>query len=237
MLDALFFLAFVAALMAIPLVAAHRSTPPALVPSHPAPRFHEPRSVPAAVLAPLAWPEDDALPNIPLLDDTARQVRLRDRYLGARFPGVVRRVADFDDPIRVIRGARLLFEEGDVDRAAELLDLAIAGTPAEASLRLAALEMAFLQRDALRYASLAAALRESHPRHPEWPEVLRLGHALDPSERLFADAPPRFGHPHYGPWPDTPNWIQASWDLTADVLASEFHQAMVADAAIRKELQ
>jgi hypothetical protein len=33
-------------------------------------------------------------------------------------------------------------------------------------------------------------------------------------------------HDHYGPWPHLPNWIQAPWDLTGEVIAADFHRAM-----------
>jgi len=36
----------------------------------------------------------------------------------------------------------------------------------------------------------------------------------------------RRDHEHYGPWPDLPNWIQANWDLTAEVIASDFHRIL-----------
>jgi hypothetical protein len=56
--------------------------------------------------------------------------------------------------------------------------------------------------------------------------VHRLGNALVPDDSLFnANGGPR-AHDQYGPWPDLPNWIQAPWDLTAEVLAAEFHGAL-----------
>ncbi len=60
-----------------------------------------------------------------------------------------------------------------------------------------------------------------------WPEVARLGRAVAPSEMIFGAKQGDRAHEHYGPWPHLPNWLEASWDLTGDVLAVDFHRAMV----------
>jgi hypothetical protein len=49
---------------------------------------------------------------------------------------------------------------------------------------------------------------------------------LCPKEQLFGCAMGPREHDHYGPWPDLPNWIQANWDLTAEVVASDFHRIL-----------
>jgi hypothetical protein len=56
---------------------------------------------------------------------------------------------------------------------------------------------------------------------------MRLGRAVAPDEPLFTAGAGARPHEHYGPWPNLPNWIQASWDLTAEVLAADFHRAML----------
>jgi hypothetical protein len=60
---------------------------------------------------------------------------------------------------------------------------------------------------------------------------MRLGRALAPEETLFGGAQNDRGD-HYGPWPDTPNWILAPWDLTSEVLAAEFHRDMATERPI-----
>jgi hypothetical protein len=161
----------------------------------------------------------------------AQRARIRDRYLVARFPGVARSVSELRQPERVIQAARLYFEERKLDRAIELLKLAIDECPGEESLALARLEIAFLSRDAGLYAELAGAFRAAHASSTQWAEVARLGRAVAPDEAMFGAAEgPRTGD-HYGPWPDMPNWIRAPWDLTAEVRATEFHQAMARQAA------
>ena len=165
------------------------------------------------------------------MDPAALRMKLRDRYIAARFPGVARSSADFRDTARVIKGVRLYFEEQSFDRASELLDLAI-GEPGSAKLlRLARLELAYLRRDAARYTECALDLRRVHPDCPEWPEVVRLGCAVAPAQtELFGHARSARLHDSYGAWPQMPNWLQASWDLTGEVLAADFHREMTTAA-------
>ena len=152
--------------------------------------------------------------------------RIRDRYVGARFPGVARSAAELASASRVIKAARLYFEEEDVESALELLQLAVEEAPREASLWLARLEILFLARDAAGFIACAREFRALHREHAAWDEVLRLGRALAPGEVLFTEGAGPRAHDHYGPWPDLPNWIQAPWDLTGEILASDFHRAM-----------
>jgi hypothetical protein len=156
----------------------------------------------------------------------ARCRRIRDRYIGARFPGVARCAADLESPERVIKSARLYFEDGQVDTALELLDVAIEQDSRAEALWLAQLEILFLGRNAARFVECARAFRALHPASDAWAEVSRLGLALAPKESLFGTARGAREHDHYGPWPDLPNWIQASWDLTAEVVASDFHRIL-----------
>jgi hypothetical protein len=162
----------------------------------------------------------------PVAQRTAQRERIRDRYLAARFPGVARKGADLQRAEGMIHAARLYFEDRKHDRAIELLDLAVLQSPGEESLALARLEIAFLMRDAPLYVALAGAFRTGHASTAHWDEVCRLGRAIAPEEALFGSAQGPRASDHYGPWPDMPNWIHAPWDLTAEVRATEFHQAM-----------
>lgn len=152
--------------------------------------------------------------------------RIRDRYIGARFPGVARCAADLADPRRVIKAARLYFEDGQPESALELLDIAILQDSRAEALWLAQLEILFLGRDTQRYVETARAFHALHPSAATWPEVARLGRALVPNESLFGSVTGPRSHDHYGPWPDLPNWIEASWDLTAEVVAADFHRIL-----------
>lgn len=180
-----------------------------------------------AEVAPFAPPA----PATPIAEDIpatpdARCRRIRDRYIGARFPGVARSAADLEQPERVVKAARLYFEDGQSDTALELLDVAIEQDSRAEALWLAQLEILFLMRSAARYVETARAFRAMHPASGAWDEVARLGRALAPGESLFGPASGPRDHDHYGPWPDLPNWIQANWDLTAEVVAADFHRIM-----------
>ena len=180
----------------------------------------------------LEWEGDDAsvAEAPPLREDVrameARRRKLRDRYVAARFPGVARCGADLADAATVIEEARLRFEDGGKDLAFELLQLAIEESPGDASIALARLELRFLARDAAAFVADARAFVAANPGHESWQEVCRLGRALVPGEPLFGAATGARAHEHYGPWPHLPNWIQAPWDLTAEVCAADFHRAL-----------
>jgi hypothetical protein len=197
---------------------------PSTMAAAPAPAAKARIEVPSALSA-LDW-------DAPVVDvRDAQRAKMRGRYLAARFPGVARSAADLLESERIIHSARLYFEDRKSDRAIELLDLAIAQCPADESLALARLEIAFLIRDAVLYVALAGAFRAAHASSPQWAEVARLGRALAPQEAMFGTSEGPRDTDHYGPWPDMPNWIHAPWDLTAEVRATEFHQAMARRAA------
>lgn len=167
--------------------------------------------------------QDDLLPSE--FDPAAldpRHRKIRDRYISARFPGI-----DLHSSDRVIKSARLYFEDEQAELAIELLDMAAQEVPHDSALWLARLELLFLMRDADGFVAAARAFRKSHPRHEAWPEVERLGRALVPGEPLFGETCAPRDHDHYGPWPHTPNWIQAPWDLTPEIAAADFHRNAV----------
>ncbi|HEX5130482.1 MAG TPA: hypothetical protein VFV90_12085 [Usitatibacter sp.] len=233
--DLLFAAAF--ALVGLHLVRTWAPAAPARNVRHPAPR----RAAPAArapEMKPLAWEPQPA--SRPALAGSALTQRMRDRYIAARFPGVAAACQDLLDADRVIRAARLYFEERADDLAFELLKMAIDQSPRSEALRLAQLEIAYLRRSRGRYVSLARSLRNVMPESPNWAEVCRLGRALAPDEGLFAGAKPSGSHAHYGPWPDVPNWIRASWDFTPEALAVEFRRALLrgrSEPAARQQIR
>jgi len=179
--------------------------------------------------APAAAPEA-AAPAIPDDNDPraldAKRRKIRDRYISTRFPGVASCSSDLEAADRVIKSARLYFEEERNDAALELLELAIEECPRQTSLWLARLEILFLIRDGAGYVETARDFQIEHPGAAEsWTEICRLGRALVPGETLFGSRAGPRDHEHYGPWPHTPNWIQAPWDLTAEIVAADFHRA------------
>ena len=155
-----------------------------------------------------------------------RRRKLRDRYIAARFPGVAHSGADLADSATVIESARFWFEDACPALALELLQLAIEEAPQDPAPALARIELRFLMRDTAGFVEAARAFRAAHPKHEAWDEVCRLGRAIAPSESLFGSPGAARAHEHYGPWPHLPNWIQAPWDLTAEVCAADFHRAL-----------
>jgi hypothetical protein len=182
--------------------------------------------LPALSFQPAATPQGVADERDPRTYDSKRR-KIRDRYISTRFPGVAQCSTDLESAERVIKAARLYFEEERNDESLELLELAIEECPRETSLWLARLEILFLSRDAAGYVATARDFRAAHSADAEsWAEICRLGRALAPEETVFgARCGPR-EHEHYGPWPHTPNWIQAPWDLTSEIAAADFHRAM-----------
>jgi hypothetical protein len=173
---------------------------------------------------PGAQPKAPAREDVRALD--GRRRKLRDRYIAARFPGIAQGGADLTDSARVVEAARHLFEDSRQALALELLQLAIEESPADPAPALARLELQFLLRDAVRFAEAAREFQAAHPGHEAWDEIRRLGRVLAPGEALFGAACAERAHEHYGPWPNLPNWIQAPWDLTAEVSAGDFHRAL-----------
>ena len=167
-----------------------------------------------------------SLPTVPNLDTNSRRLRIRDRYLGIRFDGLIRDSRDLKDTSKVIKAARLYFEDENTARADELLRLAVAVQPGEARLWLARLEIHFLSGEAERFTETARSYRRACPGGEEWQQVACLGRALAPGNDLFHECLGTEDDQGYGPWPNTPNWIEASWDLTADVAGADFHRHM-----------
>lgn len=163
------------------------------------------------------------------------QLRLRDRYISVRFPGVAKSSQDLEASVQVIKAARLYFEDDSPRHAVELLELALEQHPEEEPLWLALIEILFLVRLRNEFCRAAARFKVQHPHSGQWPEVARLGAVIAGDHILFRSTVggPR-AHEHYGPWPDLPNWIQAPWDLTAEVAAADFHSRMNQRLASRK---
>ncbi|MBK8324498.1 MAG: hypothetical protein IPL06_17770 [Betaproteobacteria bacterium] len=167
----------------------------------------------------------------PVPSSAPGSARIRERYYAIRFPGAPALAADADVS-GLIKVARLFFEDGDSPRAVELLDCAAAVLPGEARLRLAALEILFLARDGEAFVAAARAFRDRFPGSEHWAAIERLGWRFAPRERLFAGGRPKdkADDAHFGAWPESPNWIEAPWDLTCEVLAVELRGRVLGTA-------
>jgi hypothetical protein len=177
----------------------------------------------------IAWTSPDSTAGA----DAVLRLRIRDRYIGARFPGVAQRSANLEDSGAVIKAARLYFENDQVHRAQELLGVAADLHPEAEALWLARLELAFLLRDAHDYRQTATRFSNRHPASSAWPEVRALARSLGLTEELFRDRNERESTcESYGPWPHLPGWLQASWDLTPEVLAAELRARVLAEESL-----
>ena len=174
----------------------------------------------------LCFPKIDVDESAEALSPRGQRPRLRDRYIAARFLGVAPNAAGLRSVDAVVKAARLYFEEERSDLAVELLELAAEELPKEPAFPLAQLEILYLARDRVAYVELAQRFRRMHSMSEAWPLVARLGRKIAPGEALFGASEGGRDQDHYGPWPDLPNWVQATWDLTAEVVAADFHRAV-----------
>lgn len=196
-------------------------------------------------LTDLLWHEDEAVyDGLPVLRravpeaasardpsnyDPVRR-RIRDRYISVRFAGVARGSGDLENPARVMKAARLAFDEGETETALELLALAIDQNAGEPQLRLAELEIAYLARSRVRFVTAASEFHELFPRSVEWPEVVRLGRQLAPNEPLFTRASlPSSETAAAG---EAPHWIESPWDAARGLEAAQFHSAMLQEGSL-----
>lgn len=74
-------------------------------------------------------PSPPASRTAPAAERTPDPDALREAYLQARFPGVIRELSDLGDKDRVSDAVRCYAEEGRADRAQELVMLALAELP------------------------------------------------------------------------------------------------------------
>ncbi len=198
----------------------------------PAPASRKPtgeRRPPARVARPVALMQRQSpLPREILQPSEAMRHRIRERYLAVRFPGAPHSEPELRDIPNVIKSARLYFEDGDIDRASELLECAADVNAQDEAPWLAHLEILYLKRKGRPFTVLAKRFHQRFPASARWTEILRLGLRLDPDEPLYHDVSPQAASvdEHYGAWPQVQNWIQAPFDLTGDVLAAEFHAKM-----------
>lgn len=191
-------------------------------PARPAPEAPAARQAIATARAPAAR---EAATTDPL------RARIRERYFAVRFPGAPAGAAA-KDPSEFIKVARLYFEDEDAERAVELLQYAADALPGEERLWLARLEILFLSRRADAFVTDAREFQKRFPKTAAWPQVARLGFLLAPKEMVFAAGRPtgQSVDSHYGAWPESPNWIEAPWDLTGEVLAVELRGRILGTA-------
>jgi pilus assembly protein FimV len=193
---------------------------------------------PAAAAEMVVEPEMDR--EAPVIPPNARE--LRQRYLEERFPEVLNRTLDLDDPRSVVKSARLFYEDGAMPRAVELLQFAIEDDPAELRPWLALFEIFRLERLTGEYAELARRFYEHHGASDAWRKVRYFGREIDPGNFLYREdvdaletitptSTPR--HPPGERFdPVQENWLDAPMGFDNQVLANELRQALMGAAGV-----
>ncbi len=184
---------------------------------------------------PAPEPDTDLQLLPPSLDLDAQRQRIRDRYIAASFPGMVKNSRDLSNPVELIKSARLCYEAGHAEQACELLHLAIEQQTGEAALWLAWLEILFLTRQEERFAKVAHTFHHLHPYDRQWNEVAKLGLLLAPAHPLFQfiKASAASAQAQGETQRNWRNWLQAGSDLSAEAAAADFHQRMQNRLALR----
>jgi hypothetical protein len=162
--------------------------------------------------------------SVSVLEDPVRQ-RVRDAYVAARFTGVARNSQDLARVRAVIRAAEIYFDDGNVRRAEELLDLAAALQPSSEALPLARLEIALRAGDTESYRRTALRFRENHPRSARWREITAFARTLYLTEAPFtADVMENLGDRAYL----QPNWISDGLELAPEFMPGDLRSRVLA---------
>lgn len=172
---------------------------------------------------------------------------LRRRYIEERFPEVASRAIRLEDTDSVLKGARLFYEDGELPRAIELLQLAIEGRPVEVRLWLALFEVFRLERLSGEFAQLAARFRELHGQTEHWRKVQYFGREVDPGNALYREEPVstletigprearRLAAARADFDPIAENWLNAPMDFENEVLSNDLRRSLMAEAGIAEQ--
>jgi hypothetical protein len=181
--------------------------------------------------------------DLPLIvEERGEDKERRRRYIEMRYPEVANKTVTVDDPDSVINAARQYFEEGQAQRAAELLTYAFEERPAQLRFWLALFEIYRLERMTAEFCEVAARFRDLHSGTDVWPKVQHIGRDLDPSNPLFAAALGRLGLPVDREFDSiAENWLNAPMDFTSEVLMAELRRSLLdeygVDSAALRRLQ
>jgi hypothetical protein len=146
-----------------------------------------------------------------------------------------------EDPASVVKGARLLYEDGSMPRAIELLQFAIEEHPREVRPWRALFESYRLERLTNEFAELARRFYEQHGNTEYWRKVRYFGREIDPGNFLYRDdvdaletIGPGNGRKDKGERFDAAreNWLEAPMDFENEVLANELRKALMSGAGV-----
>jgi hypothetical protein len=172
---------------------------------------------------------------------------LRRRYIEERFPEVASRAIRLEDTDSVVKGARLFYEDGELPRAIELLQLAIEARPEEVRLWLALFEIFRLERLSGEFAQLAERFAQQHGQSDHWRKVQYFGREVDPGNPLYREAPVntletigprearRLAAAQANFDPIAENWLNAPMDFENEVLANDLRRSLMAEAGIAEQ--
>jgi hypothetical protein len=154
---------------------------------------------------------------------------LRRRYMEERFPEIVNGALVPDDPDSVVNAARLLYEDGAVPRAIELLQFAIEQDAGRQAPWLALFEIFRRERLVGEFGRLARRFAERHDATSAWRQVLRIGRDMDPGDALYQgpDAAASFDA-------EQEDWLRTCAAKGDATLAGELRGRLMAEAAVRE---
>lgn len=178
---------------------------------------------PSAPAAPTHEPVHGTAVRVPAEDN----IELRRRYMEERFPEVVNGAVMLDDPRSAVQAARLLYEDGAVPRAVELLQFAIEQDPDAMPAWLALFEIFRLQRLSGEFAELSRRFSERHGDAEEWRKVRTIGRSLDPANPLYEGV--EAGMPME---PGAEEWLRTPGDDARQALAGELRSRLMAAACV-----
>ncbi len=187
------------------------------------PGMQKVREEPAAPEAPAEETAYEAATRVPAEDN----MELRGRYMQERFPEIVNGAVMLEDPRSIVKGARLLYEDGAVARAVELLQFAIERDPDAMPPWLALFEIFRLQRLTGEFAELSRRFGERHGASEEWRKVRALGRSLDPANPLYEGG--ESGAPVD---PEAEGWLRTPGDDARRALAGELRSRLMAAASV-----
>lgn len=164
-------------------------------------------------------------PRVPVED----QEELRRRYMEERFPEIVNGALVLEDADSVVNAARLLYEDGAVPRAIELLQFAIEQDAGRQAPWLALFEIFRRERLVGEFGRLARRFAEAHDTSPAWRKVLRIGRDMDPGDALYQgpDAASAYD-------PVQEDWLRSAAANGDAALAAELRERLMAEAAVRE---
>jgi len=169
---------------------------------------------------------------------------LRRRYIEERFPEVASGTLSLSDPASVVKGARLLYQDGAMPRAVELLQFAIEEHPAEVRPWLALFEIYRLERQSTEFAELARRFYEEHGNTEYWRKVRYFGREIDPGNFLYREdvdalqtiAPGSARREDAESFdPARENWLDTPVNFDNERLANELRHALMSGAGVADE--